>query len=75
MSIARRRFLGTSAVAGTAALAGAPALVRAQQATTWRAQSMWSAAELTYKCFEDFCEHVKRPRTAGSSSSRSPPAR
>ena len=20
---------------------------------------MWSAAELTYKCFEDFCEHVK----------------
>jgi len=59
MSIARRRFLGTSAVAGTVALAGAPALVRAQQATTWRAQSMWSAAELTYKCFEDFCEHVK----------------
>jgi len=59
MSIARRRFLGTSAVAGTVALAGAPALVRAQQATTWRAQSMWSSAELTYKCFEDFCEHVK----------------
>ena len=60
MSIARRRFLGTSAVAGTVALAGTPALVRAQQqATTWRAQSMWSAAELTYKCFEDFCEHVK----------------
>ena len=59
MSIARRRFLTTSAVAGTAALAGAPAVVRAQQATTWRAQSMWSAAELTYKCFEDFCEHVK----------------
>ena len=59
MSIARRSFLGTSAVAGAAALAGAPALVRAQQATTWRCQSMWSAAELSYKCFEDFCERVK----------------
>jgi TRAP-type mannitol/chloroaromatic compound transport system substrate-binding protein len=58
--IARRRFLGTSAVAGTAALAGAPALVRAQQATTWRCQSMWSAAELSYKCFEDFCDRVKQ---------------
>ena len=60
MTIARRRFLATSAVAGTAALAGAPALVRAQQATTWRCQSMWSAAELSYKCFEDFCERVKQ---------------
>jgi len=56
----RRRFLRTSAVAGTVALAGAPALVRAQQATTWRCQSMWSAAELSYKCFEDFCERVKQ---------------
>jgi TRAP-type mannitol/chloroaromatic compound transport system substrate-binding protein len=60
MTIARRRFLGTSAVAGTVALAGAPALVRAQQATSWRCQSMWSAAELSYKCFEDFCERVKQ---------------
>jgi len=60
MTIARRRFLRTSAVAGTVALAGAPALVRAQQATTWRCQSMWSAAELSYKCFEDFCERVKQ---------------
>jgi len=60
MSIARRRFLSTTAVAGTAALAGAPALVRAQQATTWRCQSMWSAAELSYKCFEDFCDRVKQ---------------
>ncbi|HEY2559454.1 MAG TPA: TRAP transporter substrate-binding protein [Caldimonas sp.] len=60
MSIARRRFLSTTAAAGTAALAGAPALVRAQQATTWRCQSMWSAAELSYKCFEDFCDRVKQ---------------
>ena len=60
MSIARRRFLSSTALAGTAALAGAPALVRAQQATTWRCQSMWSAAELSYKCFEDFCDRVKQ---------------
>src|SRR6476620_7135522 len=63
MTIARRRFLGTSAVAGTVALAGTPALVRAQQATTWRCQSMWSAAELSYKCFEDFCDRVKQAST------------
>src|SRR5690348_12118049 len=25
----------------------------------WRCQSMWSAAELTYKVFQDFCERVK----------------
>ena len=57
MSISRRKFLSTAGVGG--AIAGAPAIVRAQQAITWRCQSMWSAAELTYKCFEDFCEHVK----------------
>ena len=49
MSIARRRFLGTSAVAGRPRWLGAPAIVRAQQATTWRCQSMWSASETTYK--------------------------
>ena len=60
MSISRRKFLRTAGVAGAGgAIAGAPAIVRAQQAITWRCQSMWSAAELTYKCFEDFCEHVK----------------
>ena len=60
MSTARRNFLTTSAVAGAAAvMTGAPSIVRAQQTTTWRCQSMWSAAELTYKCFEDFCERVK----------------
>ena len=58
MSISRRKFLSTAGVAG-GAIAGAPAIVGAQQATTWRCQSMWSAAELTYKCLEDFCEHVK----------------
>ena len=58
MASSRRRFLKTAAVGG--ALAGAPAIVRAQQVTTWRAQTLWSAAELTQKCFEDFCERVKQ---------------
>src|SRR2546425_12132820 len=57
MTASRRKFLKAAAVGG--ALAGAPAIVRAQQATTWRAQTLWSAAELTHKCFEDFCERVK----------------
>src|SRR2546427_1786023 len=57
MAASRRKFLKVAAVGG--ALAGAPAIVRAQQATTWRAQTLWSAAELTHKCFEDFCERVK----------------
>ncbi len=58
MASSRRKFLQTAAVGG--ALAGAPAIVRAQQVTTWRAQTLWSAAELTQKCFEDFCERVKQ---------------
>src|SRR5256885_14764921 len=57
MAASRRKFLKAAAVGG--ALAGAPGIVRAQQATTWRAQTLWSAAELTHKCFEDFCERVK----------------
>lgn len=57
----RRKFLksGTVAAAGAAAAIGAPAIVRAQPVTRWRCQSMWSAAELTYKVFQDFCERVK----------------
>ncbi|MCC7326392.1 MAG: TRAP transporter substrate-binding protein [Burkholderiales bacterium] len=57
----RRKFLksGTVAVAGAAAAIGAPAIVHAQTVTRWRCQSMWSAAELTYKVFQDFCERVK----------------
>ncbi|HKQ27198.1 MAG TPA: TRAP transporter substrate-binding protein [Burkholderiales bacterium] len=57
MASSRRKFLKTAAVGG--ALAGAPAIVRAQQVTTWRAQTLWSSAELTQKCFEDFCDRVK----------------
>lgn len=60
MTKARRQFLGSAAVAGTgAALAAVPSLGLAQTTTTWRCQSMWSAAELTYKAFEDFCARVK----------------
>jgi TRAP-type mannitol/chloroaromatic compound transport system substrate-binding protein len=60
MTTTRRKFLKTAAVAGTGAvIAGAPAIVRAQQVTTWRCQTLWSAAELSHKCFEDFCERVK----------------
>lgn len=55
----RRTFLrATTATAATAALA-APAVLRAQETIRWRCQSMWSAAELTYKAFVDFCERVK----------------
>lgn len=56
----RRKFLtsGAAAAAGAAAI-GAPAIVRAQEVTRWRCQSMWSAAELTYKAFQDFCERVR----------------
>src|SRR5215213_669538 len=56
MAASRRTFL--KAAAG-GALVGAPAIVRAQEVTTWRAQSMWSAAEVTHKCFEDLCERIK----------------
>ena len=60
MTASRRKFLKTAAVVGAGgAITGAPAVVRAQQATTWRCQTLWSAAELTQKCFEDFCERVK----------------
>ena len=60
MTASRRRFLKTAAVAGAGgAIAGAPAIVRSQQVTTWRCQTLWSSAELTQRCFEDFCERVK----------------
>src|SRR5437879_9446923 len=57
MAASRRKFLKAAAVGG--ALAGAPAIVRAQQATTWRAQTLFSSAERTHKCFEDSGERVK----------------
>ena len=60
MTIDRRKFLKSATVAGAGgALASAPAVVRAQPVTTWRCQTLWSPAELTQKCFEDFCERVK----------------
>jgi TRAP-type mannitol/chloroaromatic compound transport system substrate-binding protein len=54
-SLARRGFIAATTVG---AGLGAPAIVRAQSKTTWRAQSMWSAAETTYKAFEDLCKRV-----------------
>ena len=58
MSVQRRKFLtGAAAAAG---VAGFPAIVKAQQPIKWKAQSMWSSAELTYKVFEDFCARVAK---------------
>lgn len=54
----RRTFIKGATVA--AATIGAPAIAQAQQATKWRCQSMWSASELTYKAFEDFCGRIKK---------------
>jgi hypothetical protein len=59
MATGRRKFLSTSVAGAAVATLGAPSIVRAQSVTTWRVQSMWSAAELTYKAFEDFCTRVK----------------
>ena len=58
MSVQRRKFLtGAAATVGAATL-GFPAIVKSQQAIKWKAQSMWSSAELTYKVFEEFCTRV-----------------
>lgn len=59
MKTTRRKFMHAAATAGGAAIIGSPAIVQAQQVHRWRCQSMWSAAELTYKVFEEFCVRVK----------------
>jgi TRAP-type mannitol/chloroaromatic compound transport system substrate-binding protein len=53
--VSRRSFVVSAAAASTLA---APAIVSAQAKFRWRAQSMWSASETTYKAFEDFCKRV-----------------
>lgn len=60
MTVSRRKFVN-AAIAGTAgsAVLAAPSVVRAQKVTTWRAQTLWSAAELSHKSFIDFCERLK----------------
>ncbi len=58
MSVQRRKFLTGAAAAAGAASLGFPAIVKSQQAIRWKAQSMWSSAELTYKVFEEFCTRV-----------------
>ena len=54
-SISRRNFIASAAAASAI---GAPAIAISQPKIRWRAQSMWSAAETTYKAFEDFCKRV-----------------
>jgi len=56
----RRRFLKGATAGAAAAVIGAPAIATAQQTTKWRCQSMWSASELVYKAFEDFCARIKK---------------
>ncbi|MBI3371255.1 MAG: TRAP transporter substrate-binding protein [Betaproteobacteria bacterium] len=59
MTQGRRKFLTTAAATGTgAAIGGFPAIVKAQQPIKWKAQSMWSSAEITYKVFEEFCARI-----------------
>ncbi len=53
--LSRRHFIASSAAG---AVLAAPAVVSAQPKIRWRAQSMWSAAETTYKAFESFCKRV-----------------
>ncbi len=59
MQGSRRRFLKGATAGAAAAALGAPAIAQAQQTTKWRCQSMWSASELVYKAFEDFCARIK----------------
>ena len=54
-SISRRNFIASAAAASAI---GAPAIALSQPKIRWRAQSMWSASETTYKAFEDFCKRV-----------------
>jgi TRAP-type mannitol/chloroaromatic compound transport system substrate-binding protein len=58
MSIQRRKFLTGAAAAAGAASLGFPTIVKSQQAIKWKAQSMWSSAEITYKAFEDLCARI-----------------
>ncbi|MFN9807536.1 MAG: TRAP transporter substrate-binding protein [Betaproteobacteria bacterium] len=60
MVLSRRKFVHASVASGVGAAAlAAPAVASAQQVTTWRAQTLWSAAELSHRSFIDFCERLK----------------
>jgi TRAP-type mannitol/chloroaromatic compound transport system substrate-binding protein len=60
----RRKFLqGMTAAAGAAVL-GAPAIVRAEETHRWRVQTLWAAADVPQKLFQEFCDNVKK-RTNG----------
>ena len=49
-----------AALGAGAALAGPGKAQAAEPQFKWKAQTLWSAAELTYKVFQDFCARVKR---------------
>ena len=59
----RRDFLktvGATAIGAGAVVAGAkPVRAQAKPQFKWKATTLWSAAELTYKIFQDFCARVK----------------
>ena len=59
MEANRRTFIKGAGALAAAGMVAAPAVVRAQERFQWKAQCLWSAAELTYKTFEEFCAHVK----------------
>ena len=54
-NLSRRTFIASTAAGASLA---APAVVKAQTRIRWRCQSMWSAAETTYKAFESLCKRI-----------------
>jgi len=64
MGKTRRDFLKTvgATALGTGAVLAGTRKVHAQTKPVfkWKAQTLWSAAELTYKIFSDFCARVKK---------------
>jgi TRAP-type mannitol/chloroaromatic compound transport system substrate-binding protein len=54
-NLSRRTFIASTAAGASLA---APAIVKAQTKIRWRCQSMWSAAETTYKAFESLCKRI-----------------
>ena len=57
----KREFLKTAGAAavGVGTLAF-PHVARAQQVHKWKVQSLWSAQELTFKIFQEYCERIKK---------------
>jgi TRAP-type mannitol/chloroaromatic compound transport system substrate-binding protein len=64
MGKTRREFLktvGATAIGAGAVMAGTHKVhAQAKPQFKWKATTLWSAAELTYKVFTDFCARVKK---------------